>query len=236
MPRPLIGVNVDHAHRPSGAKRLAADWAYSKAVEDAGGTPVLLPWMGTKALDRALDAVDGILLIGSDDLDPVLYGQVPHPKVAIMDPDRQAFDLALASKVLQRRLPVLGICGGCQLLNVARGGSLVQHLEGHKEKRHRVALEPGSRLGRILGPARAETNSFHRQAVLEPGRGLEVVARSADGTVEAVEDPDHPFLLGVQWHPEKTYRGRPREARLFRALISASARRKSSSTKELKRH
>ena len=114
MARPLIGVNVDYAHRPSGAKRLAADWAYSKAVEDAGGTPVLLPWMGPKALDRALDALDGILLIGSDDLDPVLYGQVPHPKVAIMDPDRQAFDLALASKVLRRGLPVLGICGGSE--------------------------------------------------------------------------------------------------------------------------
>ena len=236
MPRPLIAVNMDHAHRPSGAKRLATDWAYAKAVEDAGGTPVLLPWMGPKALDRALDAVDGALLIGSDDLDPVLFGQLPHPKITVMDPDRQAFDLVLASKLLRRGLPVLGICGGCQLLNVARGGSLIQHLEGHREPRHRVTLVEGSRLARILGPARVETNSFHHQAVLDPGRGLEVVARSADGTVEAVEDPAHSFLLGVQWHPEKTYRDRPREARLFRGLIRASLRRKSSSTKELKRH
>lgn len=236
MSRPLIGINLDYAHRPSGAKRLAVDWAYPKAVEDAGGTPVLLPWMSAKPLDRALDALDGVLLVGGDDLDPALLGQLPHPKVTIMDPDRQAFDLLLASKVLRRRLPVLGICFGCQLLNVARGGSLIQHLEGHRDVRHRVDVEPGSRLSGILGGPRLETNSYHHQAVALPGRGLEVAARSADGTLEALEDPGHPFLVGVQWHPEKSYRQRPREARLFRAFVRASTQRKSCSTKGMKRH
>ena len=234
MLRPLIGINMDHAHRPSGAKRLAADWAYAKAVEDAGGAPLLLPWMGPKALDRALDALDGILLIGGDDLDSALLGQLPHPKVTRMDPDRQAFDLLLVSKVLERRLPVLGICFGCQLLNVARGGSLVQHLDGHQAVRHRVALEP-SRVSRILGGNRVETNSFHHQAVSASGQGLEIVGRAPDGTVEALEDPGHPFLVGVQWHPEKSYSDRPGEARLFRALVRAALRRKSHSTKGMKR-
>ncbi len=228
MPRPLIGINCDYAHRPSGEKRLALNLNYIRAVEDAGGTPILLPWQSRASLRRALEAVDGVLLTGGDDLDPALYGQKPHPAHKPLDPERQAFDLVLIREVLARSLPTLALCLGCQLLNVARKGGLVQDIPGHSKTLkipkpwHRVKLLKGSKTSRILGCNSLVTNSFHHQSVGSLGRGLLAIAWAPDGVVEGIEDPRHPFLLGIQWHPERCYRERPVHARLFRALVLAS--------------
>lgn len=236
--RPRIGLNCDYAHRPSGEKRLALNLNYVEAVEAAGGVPVLLPWQSRTSLRAALEGLDGIVLTGGDDLDPGTYGARPHPAEKPMDPAREAFDLALVREVLRRRLPTLAICLGCQLVNVARGGTLVQdipsqmpgalphaRLKDGEAPWHRVRVAPGSHLAGILGRASLEANSFHHQSVRTPGRGLEVTARAPDGVVEAVEDPGHPFLLGVQWHPERCYRERPAHRRLFQALIAAAGKK-----------
>lgn len=237
MPHPLIGINCDYAHRPSGEKRVALNVNYARAVEDAGGVPVLLPWQKPKALAAALDRLDGILLTGGDDLDPRLYGRRRRPETRLLDPERQAFDLALTRLALRRRLPVLGICYGCQLLNIVRGGTLIQHIpaevpgalphgtaEGEKAQ-HRVVLAPGSRLAAALGVRELTVNSFHHQAVEGMGRGLLATACAEDGVIEGIEDPGHPFLLGVEWHPDRD--GTPSSKRLFKALIRAASRRKS---------
>lgn len=238
MPRPLIGINCDYAHRPSGGKRLALNLNYVRAVEDAGGTPVLLPWQPRASLRRALEAVDGVLLTGGDDLDPALYAQKPHPVLKLMDRERQAFDLLLVREVLSRRIPTLALCLGCQLLNVARKGGLVQDIPsqvpgalGHSRTAgiprpwHRVKLLPDSHVAQILGCNSLKTNSFHHQSIGRLGLGLTATAWSSDGVVEAVEDSRHPFLVAVQWHPERCYREHPVHAKLFRALVLASRAR-----------
>ena len=237
--RPLIGINCDYAHRPSGEKRLALNLCYVRAVEDAGGTPGLLPWQSRASLRRALAAVHGVLLTGGDDLDPGLFGQKPHPALNPVDPERQAFDLVLVREILARRLPTLALCLGCQLLNVALKGGMVQDIPSQVPKAlrhsksariprpwHRVKLLKASKISKILGCNSFEVNSFHHQSVGSPGRGLVVSAWAPDGVVEGIEDPRHPFLLGVQWHPERIYRERPVHARLFRALVLASRGRK----------
>ena len=242
MPRPLIGLNCDHAHRaPYGRveKRLVLNLTYVQAVTDAGGIPVVLPWQNPKAIPGLLKGLDGLLLTGGDDPDPKLYGRKLHPAEVLMDPERQAFDLALIRAVLKRRMPVLAICLGSQMLNLVRGGTLVQDIPSqvrgagaHKPVKgvppwHAVRIQRGSRLAGILGTSSLAANSFHHQAVGEVGRGLKAVAHAPDGVVEGIEDPGHPFLVGVQWHPERCYRERPHQARLFRALVLAAGRRKS---------
>ena len=229
MPRPLIGLNCDYAHRPSGEKRLALNVCYPRSVEEAGGVPVLLPWQKPRTLARTLDRLDGLLLIGGDDLDPAVYKARRHPSVKPMDPEREAFDLELARQALSRRIPILGICFGCQLLNIARGGTLVQDIPSevpgalkHREGWHPVSVAPDSRLRRVLGVSRMGANSFHHQSVGSLGKGLKATAWTSDGVVEGIEDPDHPFLLGVQWHPERCTRSHPLHQRLFQALVKAS--------------
>ncbi len=228
---PLVGINMDYAHRPSGEKRLALNLCYIRAVEAAGGIPVLLPWLQPRTLAKLLPKLDRLVLVGSDDLDPALYGQKRRPEVTLLlDPERQAFDLELVARAWKRGLPTLAICGGCQVLNVARGGSLIQHIPAqvpgaleHAKGRiwHRVRVEKGSRLGRLLGRSSLSTNSYHHQAVDRLGRGLQAVAWSSDGVVEGIENPDHPYLLGVQWHPERCWNEKPAHGALFRALCKS---------------
>ncbi len=238
MPRPLIGINCDTAPKPSGEQRFALERCYFQAVEDAGGLPVLLPWQSPASIKALLPRLDGILFTGGADLDPGLYGEAPHPAMKPLEPERQASDLALARAVLARRLPVLAICLGCQLLNVSRKGGLVQDIPsqvpnamGHTKTpeipvpKHRVRVLQGSILSKILRCKSLETNSFHHQSVNKVGSGLRACAWAPDGVVEAVEDPRHPFLVAVQWHPERIYRERSIHARLFRALVLASCGR-----------
>jgi putative glutamine amidotransferase len=189
---------------------------YADAVQGAGGVAMLLP-PDDEAVENPgelLDRLDGLLLAGGRDIDPLTYGARPDPHTRDTSPERDRFELSLVSAALDRDMPVLGVCRGMQMLNVALGGTLLQHLEGELLERHRhtagvfadhdVTLEPGSVAARAAGAERLAVRSHHHQAVGELGEGLAVTGRSAeDGLVEAVELPGKRFALGVLWHPEE---------------------------------
>ncbi len=205
-------------------------------VARAGGDPVLLPALEPvqEAVDRLLEHLHGVVLIGGDDIPAEDLGGPLHPQAEVMHPRRAAFDRCLIRGAFDRRLPMLGICLGAQQINVYRGGEHLQHLadlvgeqvghrvgpRGHYE-RHLVRLRPGSLVERILGRGELLVASRHHQAAGRPGEGLVASAHAADGVVEALEDPDHPFLLGVQWHPEVMSEDAT-QLRLFEALVEAA--------------
>src|SRR5215210_3927435 len=232
--RPLIGVTTSEL-RPSGAGTLrrqgepdhpemALGMTYLQAIERAGAVPVVLPPC-VSDLASLTARLDGVCLSGGPDLDPEAYGaRERHPELGPTEPSLDAFELALARAALESGMPLLGICRGAQALNVACGGSLHQHLPGHRQSEpgsrptHAVDVLPGTRLAALIGPGLVAVNSFHHQAVDRLGSGLRVAARAADGTVEAIEGAG--FVVGVQWHAEAMADGR-----LFEALVSASAPR-----------
>lgn len=202
---------------------------YVDCVLRAGGVPVLLPSLGDGHA-AAIGAVSGLVLAGGADVDPARYGAEPHP-ATVTRPERDAAELALLGAALQRSVPVLAVCRGMELLNVALGGTLTQHLPerigdtGHQPApgvygTTEVRLEPGSRVGAILGE-NTGCRCYHHQAVERLGTGLRAVGWAADGTVEAIEVPGEPFVVGVQWHPEQT----GDDVRLFAALVKEAANR-----------
>lgn len=193
--------------------------AYLTALEDAGLETVPL---SPSDSDPTLDGLDGLLLTGGGDLDPARYGAERHPLTKHVIGERDELELALLAEAERRNLPVLGICRGLQLLNLARGGTLHQHIEGHKGTDHAVTIEGASRAAAIFGAGDYLVNSRHHQAVDRLGAGLAISARAADGTVEAVEDPTRPFVMAVQWHPED--RPATGDGRLFRAFAEAVRR------------
>ncbi|WP_406207928.1 gamma-glutamyl-gamma-aminobutyrate hydrolase family protein [Kitasatospora sp. NBC_01560] len=224
-PRPLIGITSyqDEAAWAVWHQRAAlVPQTYVDAVSAAGGTPVLLPPQPGGA-GRLLDVLDGLVLAGGPDVDPARYGAAADPHTGPPHPARDDWELALLHGALERDLPLLGVCRGMQLLNVALGGTLRQHLPERSHRivparfvRHRVDVRPGTRAAAVLGPA-AEVSCYHHQAVDRLGTGLHATAHSADGTVEALELPGRRFALGVQWHPETD----PDDPRLFHALVTA---------------
>lgn len=217
MAIPRIGLNTS-----LDSQRVAVGYGYIDKVRQAGGAPVILPPVAAPAmLARQLEAVDGIVFVGGADYDPALYGKPMHPKVELVPKERQDYDLALCRAVLARRIPALGICGGLQLVNIAAGGTLRVHVEGHAAGEHKVAVEEGSALARVLQATALAVNSTHHQAADTPGTNLRVVARAEDGVIEALEAADARFLLAVQWHPERMQT--QESARLFAALVRAAA-------------
>jgi gamma-glutamyl-gamma-aminobutyrate hydrolase PuuD len=201
--------------------------AYVEAVERAGGRPVLIP-PSEQGVDETLDSVDGLIFSGGADIDPDLYGQEAHPETKGVHPGRDRGELALLEGALARDLPVLAICRGSQVLNVARGGDLVQHLpelvgnERHKHTPgtfgdHDVKIEDGTRLASLLGD-RAPVKSHHHQGFGRIGAGLRVAAHADDGTIEAVEATDRRFAFGVLWHPEVG-----EDRKLFEELVREAA-------------
>ena len=246
MKKPLIGItgglspvieSMTMDHMPLQRHRL--NDSYIQAVIQAGGIPVILPVCEDPALMQALaDRVDGVLLSGGDDLDSNIYGKRPTGKLGTVCPRRDAAELALAEYVLHHTdKPLLGICRGVQVLNVALGGTLHIDLpslgtESHSlnmyprsQVTHPVRVEEDSALARILGSGGEHwVNSFHHQAVDAPGEGLIVTAHAIpDHVIEAVELPGERFVIGVQWHPEEL-RTSEDAAKLFRAFIEASAK------------
>jgi putative glutamine amidotransferase len=233
--RPLVGVTIGGDHRRATHLSLRKD--YVRAVEAAGGLPVLLAPGRPPDVADILDRIQGLLLSGGPDVDPSHYGEKAHETVTDVTPDRDAFELELARQALRRDLPTLAICRGQQVLNVALGGTLVQDIpssvvgaEDHDPERerwelaHDVTILPGSRLRQILGEDRVAVNSFHHQAVKETGTGLVASAWSvADRVVEGIESPDRRFVVGVQWHPESFWDRPTPSARLFGALVAAAA-------------
>jgi putative glutamine amidotransferase len=230
-PRPVVGITTyveeaswGHWHLPA----ALIPQMYVDMLEAAGARPLLVP-PSEHGVEETLDALDGLLLSGGADLDPDSYGAEPHPATSGTRPARDRAELALLEAALARDLPVLAVCRGSQILNVARGGDLVQHLPeavGHEEHRevagvfseHRVRIADGSRLASVLG-GQQPVKSHHHQGFGRVGEGLVEVAWADDGTVEGLEDPERRFVLGVLWHPEAGA-----DARLFEALV-AEARR-----------
>jgi putative glutamine amidotransferase len=175
----------------------------------------------------SLDAFQGLLLTGGNDVDPSRYGQAPHPKTN-PDPARDALELRLLGQALDRDLPVLAICRGAQLFNVAHSGTLHQDIEGHEQRgedpslaAHEVTITPGTKLAQILGDGPLPVNSRHHQAADRAGKGLIVSARAPDGVIEALERPDLGFALAVQWHPEDQLRRFEAQRALFQAFSEA---------------
>jgi gamma-glutamyl-gamma-aminobutyrate hydrolase PuuD len=212
--RPLIGITSYVEPAEWGAWELPAaliPYMYVEAIERAGGRALLVP-PSAEGVDETLDALHGLLFSGGSDLDPGTYDAQPHPETTGTHPERDKGELALLTAALERDMPVLAVCRGSQVLNVARGGDLVQHLpdvtgdERHKHTPgvfadHDVRVEPESRLGGLLG-GRAPVKSHHHQGYGRVGDGLREVAWADDGTVEALEDPSKRFAVGVLWHPE----------------------------------
>ncbi len=227
---PLIGLNGDF-HRTEWGEVAGVFSAYVEAIIQAEGTPLILPPLPEGAAFAALlERLDGLVLTGGLDLPPEWYGQETHPNTRPADPRRLKSDRALVETALTFPIPILAICMGCQLLNVALGGDLIQdiptQMEGAlphapKERFHPVRIEPSSRLAGIVGRMELEVNSSHHQAVKRPGKGLRPVAWAPDGVIEAVEGSGERFLLGIQWHPERL-RERPEHMALFRALVQAA--------------
>jgi putative glutamine amidotransferase len=230
--RPVVGITLGDGDEP-GMHAMRED--YVRSVEQAGSIPLVLPPVRPQDVGAILDRLDGVVLSGGVDVDPALYGQAPHPKLGRVNRRRDDFELALVAEALRRDVPILAICRGHQVLNVATGGTLVQDIastiEGamrHEGKgprsrhSHRVDLAAGSRLQGILGQGTVPVNSIHHQAVDRLGEGLVASARCPeDGIVEGLEMPDRRFVLGVQWHPESFWKGPGSFQVLFDAHASA---------------
>ena len=244
--RPLIGVTTSEVRRGDLATlrrhgeppqhEMALGLTYMRAIELAGGVPVVLPPLEPGAMSTLLTRLDGVCLSGGPDLDPAAYGARAHEALGPTEPALDRFELELARAADAAGLPLLGVCRGAQALNVARGGTLHQHIDGHRQTRARVACPRtrcGSRRARappaLLGGHAAEVNSFHHQAVDTLGDGLVATAWAPDGTIEGLEDPGHPFLLAVQWHAE-TLLDDPGQLALFAALVEAAAGRGAAGT------
>jgi putative glutamine amidotransferase len=225
---------------------------HQRPVALAGGLPFSLPWLNGGRLGEALDACDGILLGGGRDIEPARYGQEPHELLSVTDPQRDVFELELVAQALDRGLPILGMCRGIQILNVALGGTLVQDVslrpgaehptdrgwtrwkeverasleEGAlvpDHPRHPISVEPGSRLHAALGVEEIEVDSFHHQTLDEVAGDLNVVATAPDGVVEAVELDGDAYVLAVQWELQEEWRVDRRFLKLFAHLVAAAA-------------
>jgi gamma-glutamyl-gamma-aminobutyrate hydrolase PuuD len=232
--RPVIGITSYAEQARWGQWDLPAaliPLSYVQAVEAAGGRPLIVP-PSEEGVEETLEAIDGILLSGGGDLDPAVYDAEPHPATSGVRAERDRAELALLEGALAREMPVLAVCRGSQVLNVARGGDLLQHLpevvgdEKHKERlgefsEHEVEVRPDSRLGALVREP-SLVKSSHHQGFGRLGEKLVASAWADDGTIEAIEDPSHRFALGVLWHPEEgedaaLFRGLVEEARIYRA-------------------
>ncbi len=233
--KPLIGITcyVEQATwGPWCVPAALVPLTYVRAIEEAGGRALLLP-PSDAAVEETLDALDGLLLSGGADIDPALYGAAEHSETEAVRADRDSAEMLLLEAALRRDLPMLAICRGMQLLNVARGGVLVQHLpdvtgtQTHKQQagqfaEHDVTVALDSRIGELVGD-RGSVRSHHHQGIDSVGNGLREVAWAEDDTVEGIEDPDRTFAIGVLWHPEEG-----EDRKLFEGLVAAAGKSTSS--------
>jgi putative glutamine amidotransferase len=244
MSRPVIGVTVSEIrhkevvqnvlHGEPTQTEMTIGLSYMRAIEVAGGLPLALPPLTTERIDSLLEHLSGLLLSGGPDLDPSCYGAEPHPELGPTDPVVDGFEIALCRHAYRRGVPILGICRGAQVLNVARQGTLHQHvpdltdgsvehrqLESGEQTTHEVRVSPDSRLAQTTGGGPVEVNSFHHQTIDRLGLDLRAVAWSKDGLIEAVEAMEGRFALGVQWHAE-TLVADAGQLALFERLVEAA--------------
>lgn len=227
---PVIGITT-YSRNEAGEFYLPG--TYIDAVQMKGGIPVLLPPTSSDPI-RILDVVDGLIFSGGGDINPEIYGGSLHPTVYLVDTERDEFELALAKHVMQTSIPTLGICRGMQLLSVASGAALISHVPDvygedvmhrldHPRRPidHEVQVQPESRLAEILGQTNVSVVSWHHQAVETLPVGWQASAQAADGLIEALEHETHPWMLGVQWHPEMSPQD-PVHQRIFEALVIAA--------------
>jgi putative glutamine amidotransferase len=233
---PRIGVTCHAYHDPMA--RSAVGQQYIEAIVAAGGAPIALPiGLSGAALDAVYGVLDGLLLPGGDDVSPERYGRSPHPQLGAVDDSRDELELAVATRALEDDLPILGICRGVQVLAVAAGGTLYQDIPseieaflGHDVREHgrdhlchELLIQPGSRLAQVLGTTTSQVNSFHHQSVDDVPEGFVVSAWAGDQVIEAIEAPDHRYVIGVQCHPEGMWRtSAPEFSGLFRSFVEAA--------------
>jgi putative glutamine amidotransferase len=232
MTPPLIGITT---YGRNAEDKFTLPAAYVEAVRRAGGIPLLIP-PGEVHLDELLSTLDGLILSGGGDIDPAHYGSDGHPTIYMIDRERDSSELDLARRVVANGAPTLCICRGLQVLNVALGGTLIENLpdevsgeithrlEPSAPTAHTLTILPSTQLAEYLEPGAAEVISWHHQAIREVAPGLQVAAQAADGTIEAVEAPDHPWLIATQWHPEMSAGRDPRQQQLFDEYIAAVVR------------
>lgn len=227
--KPIIGITT---YGRDADNKFSLPGEYVDAVRRAGGVPLLVP-PGEPELSCLLGTLDGLMLAGGGDIDPTRYNGNGHESIYMLDPERDATELALARRVIGRGQPTLAICRGAQVVNVALGGTLIEHLPDEvgetiqhrlpprNPASHAVDVEPSSRLAGILQSGQIVSASWHHQALRDVADGLTVVARASDGTIEAAEMTMHPWLIAVQWHPELTAADDPVQQRLFDAFVAA---------------
>ncbi|MFW5985186.1 MAG: gamma-glutamyl-gamma-aminobutyrate hydrolase family protein [Halanaerobiaceae bacterium] len=230
----VIGVTIGYSNQQETKLELHAN--YLNVIKKAGGLPVILPpQIEPEVLEQLLDKIDGLLFSGGTDVDPYYFGEEPKKGLRRVDPGRDKFEMKLVNWALEKKVPVLALCRGIQVLNIALGGTIIQHLDGglkHEQDApysypsHKVFLTENGYLQQVYGKTEIAVNSFHHQALQKTGSGLKVEASSSDGIVEAVSLPDHPFVVGVQWHPERMYKTEPLQLKLFQKFVRASSGRK----------
>lgn len=238
MKKPIIGITSSH-EKENGLRnyhRTTVSIDYTKGVIEGGGIPIVIPTTGDiEIIKEQLNLIDGLILSGGPDINPIYYGEDFKEKIGVISPERDDNEIKILKEFLKTEKPILGICRGHQLLNVYFGGTLYQDLsyfemEPLKHRQdlypeleiHNVAIEKNSILEKLYGES-IRTNSFHHQAINKLGEGFKVIARSSDGIVEAIEKIDHKFCLGIQWHPEMMVaRGNKDMIKIFKLLIEKS--------------
>jgi putative glutamine amidotransferase len=217
MSQPFIGITTRQTQTPEGLQAFSLLRAYVDAILEAGGVPVLIPAsLPVSYVPTLLERLDGLILSGGGDIHPQFFPGEPHPLIEGVDVERDALELTLARRAVESQKPLLGICRGCQVLNVALGGTLYTHIPDQREGSvnhsrpgterralaHAVRLQPQSLLAEILGQEMLQVNSLHHQGIASVGNGLRPNAWAEDGLIEGIELPHAPFVIGVQWHPE----------------------------------
>ncbi len=240
MALPVIGISgrADQSARPPGISLFALSQTYVQAVELGGGAPVIIPpHLKESQLRAVFDRLDGLLLSGGGDVLPALFGEEDSGLLWSVDEWRDRAEIALAQWALAEELPLLAICRGVQVLNIAAGGTLVQDIPTQvpnalthstvagrpkSSVAHTVEVESGSRLAALVGDGQLGVNSAHHQAVKDVGTDLVITARAPDGVIEGLELPAHPFCVGVQWHPEAMIENHPAMRQFFKGLVKAA--------------